>query len=100
MVTRMMLNIVIIYAVFTNGELMENVCGPFTLPIASKWHLFNLICLMELLRICGPSIVGKLWKKHHSQYLVAKYIIILGFKILLIFDEAHRKKFYLHTFLL
>ena len=55
---------------------------------------------MEVLRICGPSILGKFWNKHHSEYLVAKYIIILGFKVLLIFDEAHRKKFYLHTFLL
>ncbi len=87
---------------------MEKVCGPFTLPISSKRHLILIICVMEMLRIVYFSVVSQLqaWgiikkdKLGITDFLTTKYLIILFVKIWLIFDEAHRKKFYLHTCLL
>jgi hypothetical protein len=107
-VARLFINLSIIYSIFENPELMELVCGPFTLPIAHKHHLIWIICLMEFLRIVYSSIVRQLqlWgvfengKMGVSGFLTTKYIIILFVKIWLIFDESHRKKFYLHTCLL
>ena len=34
------------------------------------------------------------------ELLIVKYIFILTLKIFLIFEEHHRKKFYLHSFIL
>lgn len=87
---------------------MEKVCGPFTIPISNKQHLILIIAIMELLRILYSMVVGQLqaWgmlkrvKLGIAEFLTTKYLLILLVKIFLIFDEAHRKKFYLHTCLL
>ena len=45
-VARLLANLAIIYSVFYNPELMEKVCGPFTLPISHKHHLLIVIAFM------------------------------------------------------
>lgn len=59
-VARLIANLAIIYSAFENPELMEKVCGPFTLPILGKHHLIIIIAFMELLRIVYSNVVGRL----------------------------------------
>lgn len=107
-IARLLVNLSIIYSVFENPELMEKVCGPFTLPIAHKRHLILIISFMELVRIVYEIVISKLQdlgilrngKLDIGEFLTVKYILILLVKIWLVFDESHRKKFYLHTCLL
>lgn len=51
------------------------------------------------------SILGRLpflrWlPDYFGELLIVKYFLVLLVKIILIFEEEHRKKFYLHSFLL
>ncbi len=57
---RLIANISIIFSVFENPELMEKVCGPFTLPVLNKSHLILVICIMEIIRIIYEPVVSKL----------------------------------------
>lgn len=59
-VARLLANLSIIYSVFYNPELMEKVCGPFTLPISHKHHLLIVIALMEVFRIVYCNLIALL----------------------------------------
>jgi hypothetical protein len=50
-VVRLLFNLVIVLAMFHNGELMERVCGPFTLAPAPRVHLLTLIIVLEVIRV-------------------------------------------------
>jgi hypothetical protein len=107
-ITRLLLNAVIMVSIFKNPELMEEICGPFTLPIAEKEHLLLYILLVEVLRVGYKGVVrvaGKVLRVswlpgYFSGLLIVKYLLVLIVKIFLIFEEQHRKRFYLHSFLL
>lgn len=93
-IARLFVNLAIIYSVFENPDLMEKVCGPFTLPISHKYHLLIVIIAMEVIRIIYSNLVamlrgwGILQKEKYvlADMLTTKYIIILIIKIWLIFD--------------
>jgi len=50
-IVRLLLNCAIILSVFKNSDLMEHICGPFTLPIVRKDYLISYIILVEVIRI-------------------------------------------------
>ena len=87
---------------------MEHICGPFTLPISNKEHLIFYIIFVEIARVCYKLLAGLAGKLpllkwlpgYFGELLIIKYLLILVLKIVLIFEEQHRKKFYLHSFLL
>ena len=87
---------------------MYEICGPFTLPLQPKVHLLTLILLMETFRIYFPKAVDiarrvpllKSWAHLAQEFISIKYALVLLLKITLIFENDHRKKFYLHTLLL
>jgi len=101
---RLLFNCVIIIAVFYNDSLMELICGPFTLSPSSRVHLLRFIILVEVIRIfyfLFANLLEKLPAIHFVKSLCSvKYIILLLLKGILIFEETHRKKYYLHTLLL
>lgn len=107
-VVRLLFNLVIVLAVFHNGELMERVCGPFTLAPAPRVHLMTLIIVLEVVRVFYFLLAAALEQVPFLKSGVAwvksltslKYILILVLKCLLIFEETHRRKYYLHTLLL
>lgn len=61
-VARLLTNLAIIYSVFYNPDLMEKVCGPFTLPISHKHHLLIVIALMEVIRVVYSNLMWLLRK--------------------------------------
>lgn len=48
---RLALNSAIIISVFKNPDLMEHICGPFTLPIFNKDYLIAYIIFVEIVRV-------------------------------------------------
>jgi hypothetical protein len=92
-VARLLLNSVIAAALFWNPELMEEICGPFTLPVASKQYLLPYIICLEIFRICfklGAHWISRLpflkWlPPYFPDLLIVKYLIVLLFKVFLIF---------------
>jgi hypothetical protein len=64
--------------------------------------------LLELVRVLFQPLVNMLrWlpglralPRNVGELLIVKYVLVLLMKFMLIFDESHRKKFYLHSFLL
>lgn len=107
-IARLLINSVIAAAIFWNPDLMEDICGPFTLSIRSKHHLLPYIICIEVIRICFKMVAHTLSRLPFFRWmpsslpdlLIVKYFIVLLFKVVLIFEESHRKKFYLHSFLL
>ena len=86
---------------------MEYICGPFTLSIAQKEHLIFYVIFLEIIRI-GYRLIAHLLSKtpflnwlpsYLPDMLIAKYLFVFVLKFFLIFEEEHRKKFYLHSFL-
>lgn len=106
--TRLLLNSAIVISIFKNPELMEHICGPFTFPIVEKEHLIVYIIAVEVVRVCYRMLAGvsaklpvlKWMPGYVGDMLTVKYLFVLVLKIVLIFEEQHRKKFYLHSFLL
>ena len=95
-------------ALFFNPELMQCICGPFTLPLSTKSSLFFYVFWVEAVRVLFQPLAAlaarldwlKWVTRHFLGLLVVKYLIVLMLKFLLIFEDSHRKKFYLHSFLL
>jgi hypothetical protein len=99
----------LIAAVFFNPELMELICGPFTLaPISKGVFMFIYIILLEVFKIFYSHLVNGLSIMKLSQSFTTllqtsytvKYLIILGFKILIVAYETQRKKYYIHSLLI
>jgi hypothetical protein len=101
---RLLFNCVIIVAVFYNPDLMELICGPFTLAPSHRTHLLRFIIFIEVLRVfyfLFANLLAKLPAVHFMKSLCSvKYILLFLLKTALIFEETHRKKYYLHTLLL
>ena len=107
-IIRLALNSAIIISVFKNPGLMEDICGPFTLPVYQKDYLISYIILVEVVRVgykwfcnlLGRLPFLKMVPSFVSDLLISKYACILMLKFFLIFEDEHRKKFYLHSFIL
>lgn len=105
---RIVINSAIITALFYNQELMEYITGPFTRPISNKKNLLLYLIFLELVRVLFQPLLSLLgyfgllnWVvRHTNELLVVKYLVVLMLKFFLIFEQSHRKKFYLHSFLL
>lgn len=93
-IARLLANLAIIYSVFYNPDLMEKVCGPFTLPISHKHHLLLVIALMEVFRIVYSNLIellrnwGVIQKEKYMllEMLTTKYMFLFIIKIWFIFD--------------
>lgn len=94
-VARLIINSVIAATVFWNPDLMEDICGPFTLSVTSKQHLLPYIICIEIIRISFKLVahgLGRLplfkWlPTSFPDLLFVKYFVILLFKVVLIFEE-------------
>lgn len=91
---RVVLNSTVMTALFYNPVLMENICGPFTLPISNKKNLLFYVIFVELLRVLFQPLLSLLGRvnllnwivKHTNDLLVVKYLVVLGLKFFLIFE--------------
>lgn len=81
---RLLLNGVIIFAIFYNQDLMLSICGPFTLPPLERTHLLKLIIPLEILRVGYSLLLHLLPKISAIQSIKSlcslKYILLLILK--------------------
>ena len=105
-IIRLSLSIAVFYSFFHDPGLDTQICGPLAIPIDNSF--FYAVVLIEIFRIFYP-LIFKVAEKIYSPYSFQvkltkiyfwKYLLVLMLKMLIIFGQTHRWKYYLHTAIL
>ena len=103
---RLMLSFGAFYSFFNDPGLNAQICGPLAIPIDQSF--FGIVIGIEALRIFYPvifKIAENIYSPSSFQVKLTKnyflkYLLVLILKLLIIFGQTHRWKYYIHVFIL